>query len=99
MPRAAALAVAGDADNQITLLPDQNAASVTLTDHEKKSTTGPEGVASLFKNVRFLSIIGFVMWIPGVRGLLTKYLFPGEAKVIREQKGNTAATRSPAARS
>ena len=96
--RAAALALAGDVDNQISLSPSPNAANVSLTDANNIPSTGQDGVAALFKSVRFLSIVGFVLWIPGVRGLLTKLLFPSAITPVRDAKANAPAARAPAAR-
>jgi len=96
--RAAALALAGDVDNQIALAPSSSASNVTLTDPNHVLATGQQGVAALFKNVRFLAILGFVLWIPGVRGLLTKCLFPGAMTPARDAKSSAPTPRAPAAR-
>jgi Vitamin K-dependent gamma-carboxylase len=97
--RAAALALALDTDNQIALEPDPKAPATAVTAPDGKRATGPEGVGLLSRSLRLLSVVSFALWIPGVRGLLTKYLFPGAATpVSRDPKGSAQAPRSPAAR-
>ena len=94
--RAASLALAGDADNQIALTTSPSATAIALTGPDGKATTGPEGVTVLFKNVRLLAILGFVLWIPGVRGLLARCIFP-KAPISRDAAGS-ASPRTTAAR-
>ncbi|MBN9121717.1 MAG: hypothetical protein J0I06_21690, partial [Planctomycetes bacterium] len=77
--RAAALVVAVDTDSQVTLAPDPALAVPSLTVPDGKKLTGPEGVTALFRSVRLLSLVSFVLWVPGVRGLLAKWLFPAPA--------------------
>jgi hypothetical protein len=96
--RAAALALAGDVDNQVALAPDPGASAVTLNDPDNKPVTGPDGVTALFKRVRFLSIVGFVLWIPGVRSLLTKYLFPAANSGSPDPKRRAELARPSATR-
>ena len=97
--RAAALALAADADNQIALAPEPSAAATAVTDPDGKRATGHDGVAALFRGLRLLAVLSFVLWIPGVRALLAKYLFPGApAPVARDPKAAAQAPRSPAAR-
>jgi hypothetical protein len=76
--RAAALAVGADIDNQITLQPDRKAAEVALTGPDGQSSSGQQAVSVLFRNDRLLAILGFFLWVPGVRGLLASRLFPGD---------------------
>jgi hypothetical protein len=92
--RAAALALAGDTDNQITLAPDPSASAVALHDTDNAPVTGPDGVKTLFKRVRFLSIVGFVLWIPGMRSLLAKYLFPGLGNPDSTRRAELARSRA-----
>ena len=96
--RAAALALAVDVDNQITLTPSSTANAVTLTDAEKNAATGPDGVASLFKQVRLPAMLAFLLWVPGVRSLAARYFFPRDGGASRESRSNIAAPRAPAAR-
>ncbi len=77
--RAAALALALDIDNQIALTPDASATETALTDARGKSATGSDAAPGLFRGLRFLSALGFVLWIPGLKGLLTRRLFPAAA--------------------
>jgi hypothetical protein len=74
--RAAALAVALDPDNQVRLDVDRAADVPYATGPDGKVTTGAAGTTALAKGLRFLSVVGFVFWIPGVRALLTRRLFP-----------------------
>jgi hypothetical protein len=75
--QAAALSLATDIDNQITLNADKNAAVVTVTaGPDGKQATGQSGLVSLFRNGRLLSVLGCVLWIPGMKSLLAKRLLP-----------------------
>ncbi len=47
-----------------------------MTDAAGARHAGPAGVTALFRSVRPLGPLAFVLWIPGVRGLLAKWLFP-----------------------
>ena len=96
--RAAALTLAGDVDNQIILAPNPTVTTVTLVDSDKKVVSGSDGVTSLFKQVRFPSMLQFVLWIPGVRVLLSKYLFPSKPPANRDTKPTAPVALSPTAR-
>lgn len=74
--RAAALAVAVDADNQITVASDPGATVPVLTDAQGARTSGADGVGALFRSVRLLAPLSFVLWVPGVRGRLARWFFP-----------------------
>ncbi len=74
--RAAALAVAADTDGQVTLVPDSALGSPVLTDATGDKHAGAGGVTALFRSVRLLAPFAFVLWIPGVRNQLAKWLFP-----------------------
>ncbi len=74
--RAAALVAAVDTESQVVLTPDAASAVSAVTDPDGKKHTGPDGVAALFRSVRLLSVLSFVLWVPGVKGLLAKRLFP-----------------------
>lgn len=80
--RAAALVTAVDTEAQVALAPDAAAAAAgpVVTAPDGKAHTGPDGVAALFRSVRLLSVLGFVLWVPGVKGLLAKRLFPAPAR-------------------
>ena len=77
--RAAALVVAADTDGQVTLANEPSLAVPAVTDPAGKRLTGPEGVTAVFKSVRLLSLFWFVLWVPGVKGLFAKWLFPAPA--------------------
>lgn len=77
--RAAALAVAADADNQLALAPEPGAGEPVLTDPQGAPRTGPDGVTALFKSLRLLAPVSFVLLVPGVRGWLARKLFPAPA--------------------
>jgi hypothetical protein len=89
--RAAALVIASDIDNQVTVGPSAGVSTVTVAGPDGKSVTGPDGVTGLFKHLRLPAILQSVLWVPGVKSLLTKYLFPVTNLVVRESKGTTAA--------
>jgi hypothetical protein len=76
--QAATLAVAVDIDNQITLNPDKNASVVSVvTDADgSRADTGQSAVLSLFQHLRLTSVLGFVLWVPGIKALLANRLFP-----------------------
>jgi hypothetical protein len=77
--RAAALVAAVDTDSQVALAPDPALAVPTVTDPDGKKLSGADGVTALFRSVRLLSLVSFVLWIPGVKGLLARRLFPAPA--------------------
>jgi hypothetical protein len=77
--RAAALVVAADTDAQVSLSTDPALAVPTVTDPEGKKHTGSDGVTVLFRSVRLLTVFGPLLWVPGVKGLLAKWLFPAPA--------------------
>ena len=74
--RAAALVAAADTDGQVTLAPEPGLAVPAVTDPAGARQTGPAGVAALFQSVRLLSLFAWVLWVPGVKGLFAKLLFP-----------------------
>ncbi|MBA4188472.1 MAG: hypothetical protein C0467_10745 [Planctomycetaceae bacterium] len=74
--RAAALTVALDVDNQVSLAPDKAATGTAVTGTGVAATSGPDGTKVLSKGLRFLSVISWLLLIPGVKGLLTRRLFP-----------------------
>jgi hypothetical protein len=74
--RAAALVIAADTDGQVTLTGEPGLATPTVSGPDGKKQTGPDGVTALFKSVRLLSMFAFVLWVPGVKGLFAKWLFP-----------------------
>jgi hypothetical protein len=74
--RAAALVAAVDTDSQVELAPDPARTVPTLADADGHALTGPAGVRALFRSVRLLSALGPVLWVPGVKGLLARWLFP-----------------------
>lgn len=80
--RAAALALALDADNQIALQPDPGGTVTTLAESGGKPETGTAGVNLLWKAVRLLSGLRVVLWVPGVRSLLARRLFPGSTPAM-----------------
>jgi hypothetical protein len=77
--RAAALVVAADADGQVALAPEPGLTTPAVTAPDGQRLTGPDGVTALFRSVRLLSVLKFVLWVPGVKGLLARRLFPAPA--------------------
>jgi len=73
-----ALAVAADIDNQIAFEADKNAAVVSVSPGTdgKSPETGQSALLSLFQHLRLTSVLGFVLWVPGIKALLTNRLFP-----------------------
>jgi len=96
--RAAALAVGADVDNQITLVPSSTATVVALTDPDKKSLTGADGLTAYFKHVRLPAILRFLLWIPGLHSLLAAFFFPRGPVPTRDAKSTAPAARAPATR-
>ena len=96
--RAAALAIGGDVDNQIALVPNSTATLVTLTDPDKKSLSGSDGLAAYFKHVRLPAIFRFLLWVPGLRSLLAVCLFPKGTEPVRDVKSTVPPARTPAPR-
>lgn len=74
--RAAALAMALDSDNQVALYPDSSVSATTLSHPDGKPIGGDEAVGAFWKDVRLLGALRFVLWIPGVKGLIARRLFP-----------------------
>lgn len=89
--RAAALAVALDVDNQVILQRDKLATGTTVTSPEETVTAGSEGVGVLSRGLRFLSSMSWLLWIPGVKMLLARKLFP------RTDTTPTTTTKPPTA--
>ena len=95
---AAALAVGADIDNQIALAPNKDATLVTIAGPDLKPIGGSDGVAAYFKHVRLPAIFRFLLWVPGLRGLLAAVLFPKKSEYTRDVKSPASVTRTPAAR-
>ena len=74
--RAAALVVAADTDAQVALAAEPGLAAPAVTDAAGARQSGPAGVAALFRSVRLLSLFAWVLWVPGVKGLFARWLFP-----------------------
>ncbi|MCE9567384.1 MAG: hypothetical protein K8U57_35740 [Planctomycetes bacterium] len=74
--RGAALAVALDVDNQVSLMPDKTAAGTAVTTAAGAVVSGPEGTRALTTGLRIPSVMSWALWIPGLFGLLTRRLFP-----------------------
>jgi hypothetical protein len=72
--RAAALAVAADTEGQVVLAPARGGPA--LTDAGGAAHAGPPAVTALFRSLRLLAPLALVLWIPGVRGRLARWLFP-----------------------
>jgi len=79
--KAAALAVALDVDNQVTVSPDERAAETTVAAAGSRTpgATGAAGAGLLFRGLRLFTSLRMLLWIPGVRTLLTRRLFPPAA--------------------
>jgi hypothetical protein len=74
--RATALALALDIDNQITPVPDESATETSVGEWGGKSNHGPEGAGLLFRGLRLLMALSWILWLPGLKGLLTRRIFP-----------------------
>lgn len=77
--RAGALVAAADTDAQVALTTDTKHATPLLTNPEGKQLRDEEGVQALFRSLRLLAPFRFVLWVPGVKGLLARRLFPAPA--------------------
>jgi hypothetical protein len=73
--RAAALATAADTDGQLVLKPEPGIAAPTVTAPGGEKLSGSDGTRALFRNLRFLGLLPFLL-LPGVKGWITKRLFP-----------------------
>ena len=80
--RAAALALAADTEGQVALVPEPALGTPVLTDASGTRYSDARGVTALFRSVRILAPIAPVLWVPGVRGLLAKRLFPAPAGAV-----------------
>jgi hypothetical protein len=96
--RAAALALGGDIDNQITLTSSASATAVTLTGPDKAPAGGSKALDEYFRRVRLPSLLRFALWIPGLRGLLTRFLFPEKKTAAHEARASAPTPRSPASK-
>jgi hypothetical protein len=78
--KAVALAVALDVDNQVTPTADSRAEATTVAVAGGTPVTGAAGAGLLFKGLRLFSALKLLLWIPGVKGLLARRLFPTAAE-------------------
>jgi hypothetical protein len=74
--RAAALATALDTDGQLELKADPGSATPIVTAPGGEKASGADGTRALFRHLRFMGLVSFLSWVPGVRAALTKRLFP-----------------------
>jgi hypothetical protein len=95
--RGASLAVALDVDNQVSLVGDKNATG-NVVRGEGSGVSGSEGTRLLAKGLRFLSVMSWMLWIPGVSGLLTRRLFPGAEVAAPASGSGTPAAPATAAK-
>jgi hypothetical protein len=77
--KAAALAVALDVDNQIALKPDDRATEPAVATAGAAPASGAGGAALLYRGLRLFTSLWLLLWIPGVKFLLTRKLFPTAA--------------------
>jgi Vitamin K-dependent gamma-carboxylase len=80
--RAAALAQALDSENQITATPDASATETTAVAFGGKPSPNGEGATALFRGLRLLGVLGLLLWIPGVKRLLSRRLFPSVTQPV-----------------
>lgn len=97
--RAAALTVALDTENQVSLAPDASLSTPAVSGSDGKKVSGSDGVRVLFGSVRLLAMLSFVLWIPGVKRLLTKLLFPAPVSAPPNPPSTVAKPSAPAAAS
>ncbi len=71
--RAAALATAADTDGQLELKPEPGLAAPVVTPPSGEKLSGPDGTRALFRHLRFLGLLPFLL---PLKGFLTKRLFP-----------------------
>jgi hypothetical protein len=96
--RAAALVVAADTDAQVALAPDAALAVPSVTTAAGVKASGREGVAALFRTVRLLGFLAPLLWVPGVKGQVAKWLFPSPpAAPPQAPPAPPAAPKPPAA--
>ena len=73
--RTVAAVAALDGDAQVTL-ETKKAGGAALREESGPQATGPAAVALLFGKLRLLRPLRWVLWVPSVKGLLAKRLFP-----------------------
>jgi hypothetical protein len=96
--KAAALALALDVDNQVAPVSDTRAAGTAVTATGTPPATGAAGAGILFKGLRLLSAMSLLLWLPGVRGLLTRRLFPTASEPAAAPPPPGVKPPAPAAR-
>jgi hypothetical protein len=74
--RTAAVVVAVDPDAQVTAEPRKGGTLPALAPAGGSPVTGPAAVALLVGQLRLLRPLRFFLWVPGVSGLLARWLFP-----------------------
>ncbi|QJW97405.1 hypothetical protein [Frigoriglobus tundricola] len=94
--RAAALVIAVDTDGQVELVGESALKSPAVSGPDGAKLTGPAGVTALFRSVRLLSAVSFVLWVPGVKGALARWLFPSPPAPPAPTPPPVAAPKPPA---
>ena len=93
--KAASLAIALDVDNQIALTPDEHAGEPSVSGKGLPAATRQEGARALFRGLRLFNAMWVLLLIPGLKGLLTRRLFPTAAD---RTPSRTVKPSTPAAR-
>jgi hypothetical protein len=89
--RGAAAVAAVDVDAQVAVEP-KKAERPTLTPAGAAALTGSAAVTALFADVRLLRFFRFLLWVPGVSGLLARLMFPGPASPAGAPRAGPPAT-------
>lgn len=76
--RAAAVVAAADIDGRVTETPARGRQQAIVT-APGKMLQGAEAVSALFADLRLLRVFRFVLFIPGIAGLLARLIVPGPA--------------------
>lgn len=74
--RTAAVVAAVDVDDQVNGEVKPGLAQPTVTPAGGSALTGPAAVGALLANLRLLRPLRVLLLVPGVRGLLARWLFP-----------------------
>lgn len=77
--RAAALVASADVDGQVTMEPAKDQEQPVVTAAGAASVGGTAGVSTLFRDLRLLRAFRLAAYVPGVSGVLARWIFPEKA--------------------
>jgi hypothetical protein len=95
--RTAAAVAAVDSDAQVTFEPRKGSSPAAVV-ADGATVPGPPAVAARFERLRLLRAVRWLTWVPGVSGLLARWLFPSAASAGSPSSGGPNP-KAPAAAS